>query len=121
MSTHRLRYIATTSLLLVAPLATFAATNKTLSDLIGSAIGYLNEALALLMGFGVVAFVFFVVRYFIVANDKRAEGAQYIMWATIAFFVIFSMWGLVNILISTFNIGTGSPGSWTSLSSLFPQ
>lgn len=106
---------------LLFPLSVYAATSKTLGDLIGSAIGYLNEALALLMGLAVVMFVFYILRYFVLSDEKREEGRQYLVWSMIGFFVIFSMWGIVNILIATFDVGTGSPGSWSSLQNLFPQ
>ena len=65
-------------------------------------------------------FVWYVIQYFIQPNDKRAEGAQYVMWAVIGFFVILSMWGIVNILTNTFNLGNNNPSSWSSISNLFP-
>ncbi|MFA6601659.1 MAG: hypothetical protein WCT02_02250 [Candidatus Paceibacterota bacterium] len=101
------------------PLVTFAQT-KTLKDLISLVAGYFNDILALLMGAAVVMFVWYVIRYFIMPNEKRTEAAQYIMWALIGFFAILSLWGLVNILIGTFNLQTGSPTRWTDLKSLFP-
>jgi hypothetical protein len=102
------------------PLVVFAA-GKTLHDLISSLSSYFNDALALLMGLAVVMFVWYVIRYFIQPNDKRAEAAQYIMWSLIGFFVIFSIWGLVNILISTFNLGGNKAPSLSDLKNLFPQ
>ena len=104
-----------------SPLIAFAS-NKTLHDLVGTAAVYLNDALALLMGLAVVMFVWYVVKYFIQPSEKgRSEGGQYVMWSIIGFFVVFSMWGLVNILISTFSLSQNSAGSWASISNLFPQ
>jgi hypothetical protein len=112
-------YLAIGSTLL--PLMAFAS-NKTLNDLVATAAGYLNEALALLMGLAVVMFVWYVIKYFIQPSEKaRSEGSQYVMWSVIGFFVIFSMWGIVNILISTFDLGSNSAGSWANMSNLFPQ
>ena len=108
-------------MLSLMPLIAYAATDKKLSDIIGTIIGYFGQLLALLMGLAVVLFVFYVIRYFVMSSDKRKEGGQYVMWSLIAFFVILSMWGIVNILISTFDLGQGNPGSWSSLSNLFPQ
>ena len=104
------------------PAVALAATDKKLNDIIGSIIGYLNKALVLLMAFAVVTFIYNVIRYWIMATDKRSEGAKYVMWSVIAFFVILSMWGIVNILISTFDLGQNTPAaSWSNLSNLFPQ
>jgi hypothetical protein len=72
------------------------------------------------MGFAVVAFVFYVIKYFITANDKRSEAGQYIMYSMIGFFVILSMWGIVNILVNTFELDSNSPSSWSDIKQLFP-
>ncbi|MFA6553943.1 MAG: hypothetical protein WCS89_00335 [Candidatus Paceibacterota bacterium] len=111
-----------TGLAISLPFIASAQTQMKLSDLMAKLAGYLNQALALLMGFAVVVFVFYVIKYFIQPGDtKRVEAAQYLMWSLIGFFVILSLWGLVNILISTFDLGTSSPGSWASLRNLFPN
>jgi len=96
-------------------------TNLTLKSLIALVAGYFNDILALMMGLAVIMFVWYVIKYFIQPNDKRSEAGQYVMWSLIGFFVILSIWGLVNILINTFNLGTGSPTTWTSINNLFPQ
>jgi len=66
-------------------------------------------------------FVYYVVQYFMRPTDKRAEGAQYVMWSLVGFFVIFSFWGLVNVLINTFSFGQNSPGTWGNFTSIFPS
>ncbi len=110
------------SLLALVPGVTFAATNMKLSDLVGKIAQYFNQALYLLMGFAVVTFVYYVIKYFIQPESvKKVEAAQYVLWSIVGFFIILSMWGLVNILISTFDLGTGSPSTWTGLNNLFPQ
>lgn len=104
------------------PIFANAATNMKLSDLISKIAGYFNQALFLMVGFAVVMFVWNVVAYFIQpAQTKKAEAAQYVMWSVIGFFVILSLWGIVNILISTFDLGTGSPTTWTGINNLFPR
>ncbi len=60
-----------------------------------------------------VAFLFFiwgVVNYFVfgAANDKkREEGRNFILWSIIGFVVIFSVWGLVGLVGSTFSLSPG--------------
>ena len=118
-----IKYYITSIFVASFPVVAFATTSKKLSDVIALIAGYLNQILALLMGLAVVMFVYYVVKYFIQPIEvKRSEAAQYVMWSLLGFFVILSMWGLVNILISTFDLGQGSsPGSWTNINNLFPR
>lgn len=106
------------SIFLIMPAIAFA---KTLSDVASVVITYMNQALLLLMGLSVVIFVWYIIKYFITPNDKRTEAAAYLMWSMIGFFVILSMWGIVNVLIATFDFGTSGPGSWANMSNLFPH
>ena len=105
------------------PLIAFAQTatgTKDLNYVVGIVVKYLNVALELLMGIAVVMFVYYVIQYFMRPNDKRSEAWQYVLWALVGFFVIFSMWGLVNILKGTFNLDT-NPQSWTNYFDIFPK
>jgi hypothetical protein len=106
---------------LILPGMAWAATTNNLHGVVSLIASYLNDALGLLMGVAVVIFVFYVIRYFIQPNDKRAEAAQYIMWSLIGFFIILSFWGIVNIFRSTFDFGQNSPGSWGDFKDIFPK
>lgn len=96
--------------------------NITLKDLLGTAAGYLDIALQLLMGLAVVFFVWYVIQYFIRPGDaeKHKEAGQYLLWSLVGFFAILSLWGLVNIFSSTFNLNSNAP-QWSAMSSLFPK
>lgn len=119
---RKINYIIVYISMILIPNTVFGATGMKLSDLIGKFVGYLNLILQLMMGLAVVLFVWNVVNFYIKpGSTKRAEAGQYVMWSLIGFFVILSFWGLVNILISTFDLGTGSPGSWTGINNLFPR
>ena len=51
-----------------------------------------------------IVFIWGVYTYFIQGGaneEKRSEGKQLVLWGIIGFFVMFSLWGLVNILIGT--------------------
>ncbi len=54
-----------------------------------------------------VAFLMFLVgvyRYFIASQgnpEKVQEGQKFLMWSLIGFFIMFSIWGLVNVLVNT--------------------
>jgi hypothetical protein len=122
MSTSKKITSLVSILFTITPLLTYAATGKTLDDVITEIVGYFDVALAVLMGLAVIMFVWFVFRYFIATGEAdRTKGAQYVGWSVLGFFVIFSMWGLVNILISTFDLGSNTPGSWTNLKDIFPK
>jgi len=96
------------------------AETKTLKTVLFVIVDYFRDILALIMGFAVVMFVWNVVRYFMRPTDKRAEGALYVMWSVAGFFIIFSMWGIVTVLMNTFNLDQNSPTSLNQIHRLFP-
>jgi hypothetical protein len=102
------------------PVIVFAQT-KDLNYLIGIVAKYLNQALLLLMGLAVVLFVYYVIMFFMRPSDKRADGAKYLMWSFIGFFVILCFWGIVNILVNTFDLGSSKPTSWSEYFNIFPS
>lgn len=110
------------SAVILSPMVVFAAT-LTLSTLIQDIIKYLNQILFLLIALAVVVFVYYIFKYFIMSNADRTDGAKYVMYSLIGFFVILSLWGLVNILSNTFGLGnsTNAPKSWTEVTNLFPK
>lgn len=59
--------------------------------------------------FYALAFIMFligIVRYFFFGGEEaREKGKQFIVWGLVGFFVIFSVWGIVRLLLATFNIG----------------
>ncbi len=100
-----------------------SSRSLTLCTIINSVITYLNEALFLLIALSVVIFVYYVFKYFIMPNENRKEAGTYVMYSVIGFFVILSMWGLVNILQNTFGIGNSgfAHSSWTDISNIIPK
>lgn len=74
--------------------------NGTIVPIIDQAIVPLFYALAF------IAFLIGIVRYFFFEGEEsRDKGKQFILWGLIGFFVIFSVWGIVKLLLSTFGIG----------------
>lgn len=58
----------------------------------------------------VMLFMWGVVKFIVNANDTtaHAEGKRFIVWGIVAFVVLTSLWGIVNIvLFGTFDIVTG--------------
>jgi len=74
-------------------------------------IGILN-AVVIPVIFALIFAVFFwgMVNYFFLHPDDekaRASGRQFALWGILALVVLFSVWGLVNILLSTLGLPAG--------------
>lgn len=57
------------------------------------------------------AFVWGIVKHFFIHGGEetsREEGRTFIMWGLVGMLVLFSVWGLVNILLSTLGIASGA-------------
>jgi hypothetical protein len=96
----------------------------TLGSIINDSIlPLISDAMLLLMAVAVLVFVWQVIRYFILPNENRKEAGLYVMYSVIGFFVILSLWGLVNVLSGTFGIGDSSthPDTWSKLKDIFPR
>ena len=62
-----------------------------------------NIIIPFLLTLALLFFVYGVFKYFILGgadDEKRGEGKQVILWAVIAFVVIVSVWGIVNLVTS---------------------
>ena len=92
---------------LAFPLMTFA-DGKTLRDIAVTVTGYFSVAIGLIISFAVVTFVFNVYRYFFTEKDKK-EAGLYVLYSTVGFFVILSLWGLVALLTNTFKLENAQP------------
>ena len=117
------KYIITTVFIALSPALAFAATSATLAKIITDITNYLNDVLFLLMALAIVIFVWYVIKYFIMPNEDRSKAGDYMLYSIIGFFVILSLWGIVNILNNTFGVGNSEnkPASMQNLQNLFPQ
>ncbi len=93
---------------------------QTLATLINDSVVYINGALYVLMAVAIVVFVIYIIKYFILPNENRKDAGLYVMYSVIGFFVILSIWGLVNILSNTFNTGNSTAPTYQQLKNLFP-
>ncbi len=69
-------------------------------------IGLGNMFTYLLIAAAVIFIIYNVVVYFIKGNaesEARGKAAGSILYGIVGLFVILSIWGLVNILVNTFN------------------
>jgi len=84
----------------------------TFKDYVGNGttgvIGAINTVVVPIIGMLIfLVFVWGVVNYFFLyAGDekKRKEGRQFIFWGVLGMVVYFSVWGFVNLALSTLGI-----------------
>lgn len=89
----------------------FLAMAADVNSLIKTIMDILNVVVPLLIAVAVVVFLWGVVQYITAAGDeeKRKSGRQTMIWGIVGLFVMVAVWGLVNILISTFGLDTSVP------------
>lgn len=84
----------------------------TFAEFIGSGttgvIGLLNVVVVpVIFALSFLVFVWGVVNYFFFNGGdeaKRAEGRAFVLWGLLGMVVLFSVWGFVNLLLSTLGI-----------------
>ncbi|MFA6177612.1 MAG: hypothetical protein WC694_01825 [Candidatus Paceibacterota bacterium] len=81
-----------------------------IQDLIVQFKDILDSILPVLVALGVVYFVWGVVQYVIADEEEaKAKGKDRIIYGIIGFAVITALWGLVNIVVNTFDLDTTAP------------
>ncbi len=85
-----------------------------------SILTVINQSLVpVLFAIAFIMFLWGVYKYFIIGateDKKREEGRHFVLWSIIGFAVILSVWGLVAVVTSTFNLPAGAtPPSYPKL------
>ena len=95
---------------------------KGLGNIICKVHQILSSIVPVLVALGVVYFIWGVVTYMIGgAEEDKKKGRERIIYSIIGFAVIVGIWGLVNILVTTFGLGgTVPPGLATTPSGSCP-
>lgn len=75
-------------------------------------IGLLNTVVVpVIFALAFLVFVWGVAKYFLfsVGDEKaRSDGRQFILWGIIGMVVLFSVWGFVNLLLSTLGLSSAA-------------
>lgn len=89
------------------PLVSYALDFKGLLNLLQTNVIAPFIPIAVLLA--LLAFIWGVIKYITAGGDpqRRAEGTKFILWGTLALFVLISVWGIIAILASTFGIPLG--------------
>ncbi len=99
------------ALFLLAPAAHAQGTGEiggsTLSQYLLSIQGFIGDILIpLVFAVAFITFIWGIFLYFIAGGaneEKRDQGKQLAIWGIVGFFVMVSVWGIVNILVGTLN------------------
>ena len=89
-------------------LAQVYSANQGIGGLFTLAGAYMDRIVPFIIALAVVFFIYNVFVYAIVGasdEEKRTEARTRMVWGIIGIFVMVSVWGLVAILQSTFNLG----------------
>lgn len=84
----------------------------TFAQFIGSGstgiIGIVNVVIVpVIFALAFLVFIWGVVNYFFMSggeDKKREEGRQFVLWGILAMVLLFSVWGVVSLLLSTLGI-----------------
>lgn len=90
-----------------------AAQVRNITDAANLITGIINGVLVpLIFAIAFVVFIWGVFTYFIASGDndeKRENGKKLMLYGIVGFFLMVSVWGLVNILLGTVNLNTSLP------------
>lgn len=95
--------------LLATPMV--AGAISTVEGFVGRIIDVINNALVpLILALAFIVFIWGVFRYFISDTDEvKEKGRDLIVYGLVGFFVIISIWGIVNLLVNTFRLDNRAP------------
>jgi hypothetical protein len=103
----KLGYLSAAFVLSFPLLASAQVNANNVQNLGQGLIGLINNvAVPLLFAIAFIVFIWGVFQYFIAGGhdeEKRETGKSLMLWGIIGFFIMVSVWGLVNILRGTFN------------------
>lgn len=74
-----------------------------LQNILDAVIPFLVGLAVMLILYGIVGFISHAAD-----EEKRTEAKNFIIWGIIGVFVMVSVWGLVNILVNTFDLNTSA-------------
>ncbi|MBU6214933.1 hypothetical protein KGM48_03825 [Patescibacteria group bacterium] len=80
----------------------------TFKTFVDGIVGAMNDlVIPAIFAFAFAAFIYGVVKYYFIgggSDESRAQGRQFVFWGILGMVILFSIWGVVNMLLSTFGI-----------------
>lgn len=104
------KYATAGSLLFALPLIALAQQTTNLQGVLKIFANLINLAIPVLIGASVLVFIWGLFMYITnpSEDEKKKEGRDIMIWGVIALFVMFSVFGLVNLLIGTFQLSNAT-------------
>ncbi len=96
---------------------------RTFADFVAVIVGYVNLIVGLLASIALLMFLVNIVRFvFEISSGKyKAERKKAIMWSVVALFVLFSIAGIVRVLMVTLLPNETYRESWTTDRTNYPN
>ncbi len=85
------------------------ASAVTLLNTLPLANPFLNALIGLFIPLAIVVFFWGLIKYLVNAGEEKAAGLQIMFYGILAIFVMVSIWGIIRLLQSTFNVTSTSP------------
>ncbi len=104
MNKHSLLAFLFSALLFVPFVASAAGSAQDLKSLIALITDLINRIVPLIFSMAVIVILWGVAQSISGSEEKRTEGKNIIIWGVIGLFAMVSIWGLVNILVGTFQL-----------------
>lgn len=84
-----------------------------LLGLLAQANDLINRLIPFIIALTILIFLWGVFKFVVSGGDgeARKEAQGYMIWGIVALFVMVSVWGLVNILVRSFNLDNTAPPS----------
>ncbi len=104
----------------VLAFAQFQPQTTDASSILTTIATFMKAIIPVLITLGIIYFIWGVLSYVLgKSDDAKKEGRDRMIYGIIGLFVIISIWGLVNILNSTFGIQQGGTLSPTQIPGAF--
>jgi hypothetical protein len=87
------------------------AQSLTAADTLIRSIGRLvNLSLPVIVGIGLLAFFWGLVKYIFAAGDEaaKADGKKIMIWGLVALFMMVAVWGLVKVIATNLGVDLGA-------------
>ena len=83
-----------------------------LNTYFGGVIGFVNgTVIPLIIALAILVFLWGMFQYFILGSsddEKKSKGKQLMLWGLTGFVVMFSLLGIISLLVNTFGLAGGT-------------
>jgi hypothetical protein len=109
MTLKTLAYAGLAALITIPSVASAQVAGDNLDVLLTDIVGFINVVLIpFIWAIAFIVFIWGVFQYFIAGGaneEQRDKGKQLVIWGVIAFVVMSSLWGIVNLFRNTIIFG----------------